>query len=237
VRRIVVVACLTLAAGVARADSTPNESRWGTFEFGIGQYRPDIDSQFAIKPGPYQTVFGNGNQLTYRLALAKTILFGGLGTLDVGLSAGYLSASGKGQLVSAAGQLAGPSGDKTSLNIVPTSAFIAYRFETLANRYGIPLAPYARFALERYNWWVTSGSGGTVKVGATNGWSAAGGLAFLLDFFDPSAARDLYRSTGIRHTYIFGEVKKIDVNNFGSSSSWNLSNANIAWEGGLMFVF
>jgi hypothetical protein len=93
-------------------------------------------------------------------------------------------------------------------------------------------------ALERYNWWVTSGSGGTSKYGATNGWSAGLGLALQLDFFDPYLARELDRDTGINHTYIFAEARKTKVNDFGSSTSWDLSDTGkLNWSFGMLFVF
>ena len=67
----------------------------------------------------------------------------------------------------------------------------------LANQYRwMPLAPYARFSLERYNWWVNNGSGNTANAdgksgsGATNGCSFTGGIAILLDAIDPDLARE-----------------------------------------------
>ena len=46
------------------------------------------------------------------------------------------------------------------------------------------------------------------------------------------------RDTGINHTYIFVDVTKSYINDFGSASSWNLSDdRNIAISGGLLFVF
>ena len=109
-----------------------------------------------------------------------------------------------------------PSGDETKINIVPTSLTLTYRFDWLAERYGIPLAPYGRFAFERYNWWVTDGKGDWAKEGGTNGWSATGGLALLLDFIEPGAARTLDRETGVNHTYLFFDVTKSKVDDFGS---------------------
>ncbi len=55
--------------------------------------------------------------------------------------------------------------------------------------------------------------------------------------FDPTLARELDSDTGINHTYVFFEARKTRVDDFGSSSSWNLSDDRISLAGGLLFVF
>ncbi|HEY7723909.1 MAG TPA: MXAN_2562 family outer membrane beta-barrel protein, partial [Anaeromyxobacteraceae bacterium] len=107
------------------------------------------------------------------------------------------------------------------------------------------LVPYGRLALERWQWWVTNGGGGTASVGggpegsgATTGWAAAGGVAFLLDFLDPGMAREMDRDVGVNHTYLFAEVGRARVDDFGSKKSWQLSNdRKLSWSGGILFVF
>jgi hypothetical protein len=128
-------------------------------------------------------------------------------------------------------------GDDTSLRIVPTSLTLTYRFDWLATRHGIPLAFYARGALERYNWWVTDGGGDWAEKGATHGWSATGGVAFLLDFIDAGLARELDTDTGVNDTWLFFDVTTTKVDDFGSSKSWDLSGEELSLSGGLMFVF
>ena len=43
--------------------------------------------------------------------------------------------------------------------------------------------------------------------------------------------------SGVNHTYAFVEARKTTVDDFGSSSSWIMSEKNVAWSGGLLFVF
>jgi len=136
------------------------------------------------------------------------------------------------------------SGDNTSLRILPLTLALTYRLDLFASRF--PLVPYARVALERYQWWVTSGGGSTSPglpgldsgTGATNGWSGALGLAFLLDFLDPTLAREMDRDIGINNTYLYVQAGKATVDDFGSRKSWDLSpDKSVTWSGGLLFVF
>jgi hypothetical protein len=236
VRRLA-LAALFLAARPALADSPV----WGSFQFQMGQYRPNIDAEFGGAATPYKDIFGTHRNWMYRAQLAWSP-FSAFGTLDLGLSAGWFQRTGKG--IIASGPLTGqPSGDDTSLRIIPLSASATYRFDPFVRI--IPLAPYARFSLERWQWWVTSGGGGTASVvggpsgkGATNGWSAALGVCFLLDFVDPTLAREFDRDTGVNHTYLFIEAARTKVNDFGSKKSWDLSDdKTLAWSGGILFVF
>lgn len=226
-------AALALAALAtpARAESP----RWGSFELQVGQFRPDVDGEFADRPtpaAPWSADFGGGRGWMFELGAAKALLTG-FGTLEAGLQAGYFQQTGHGRGVTS-GTV---SGDETKFQMIPTSATLTYRFDFLADRYGIPFAPYGRLAFERYNWWISDGAGKTSMKGATNGWSAAAGLALLLDFFDPGLARELDADAGVNNTYLFGEVRRSSVDDFGSSRSWDLSDDGIAWTAGLLFVF
>ncbi|HEX9306485.1 MAG TPA: MXAN_2562 family outer membrane beta-barrel protein [Anaeromyxobacter sp.] len=226
-KHAVVAALLAVLATSARAESP----RWGSFDVSAGTYRPDIDAEFTGTTTPFKDAFGTGRSWLFR-AGASRALFTSYGALEVGVQAGYLVANGH------AVKLDGTrSEDTTSLKIVPTSLTLTYRFDVLAERLNIPLAPYGRVALDRFNWWVTDGDGGTVKRGATNGWSVAAGLCLLLDFFDPTLAREMDADSGVNHTYVFFEARKTTVDDFGSKSSWNLSDAKIGFSGGLLFVF
>jgi hypothetical protein len=229
VKRLLLVVLLAAFAPIARAESP----RVGSFDFSFGQYRPNIDSEPNLHGNtPWRDVFGTGSPLLFR-ATASYDITHYFGSLEVGLQTGYLTRSGHGLTLSGT-----PSSDTTSFRMIPTSAVLTYRFDLLADRYNIPFAPYGRLAFERYNWWVTNGSGGTSKYGATNGWSAAAGLALMLDFFDPYLARELDRETGINHTYLFAEARKTKVNDFGSSTSWDLSGTGaVQWAFGMLFVF
>jgi hypothetical protein len=228
----VVVVAVASPAAVARAES----ERTGSFSFRGQTFLPNIDSEFGGTHTPYATMFGNRTRWMFRVEGTRAV-YDKLGTLELGASVGYFSASGHGIVASSSSTTPVLSVDKTGFNVVPTSVFVHYRFDWLADRYNIPLAPYARASLERYNWWVTGSGGNTTRAGATNGWGVAGGLAILLDFFDPGLAREMDRDTGIRHTYLFVDVSKAWVYDFGWARSWDLSDKKPSIGVGLTFVF
>ena len=231
------LAVLLLACAALPAAAQPSP-RWGAAEFSLGGYRPSIDREFGGN-GPYSTAFGGRRNLFFRADLAKSLLTG-YGELDVGIGAGYWEKYGRGQLPTGGG-----SSDSTALKIIPTRLSLTYRFDQLAEQFRwLPIAPYVRASLDRYNWWVNNGSGDTAKsgsrsgYGATNGYSLSAGIAVLLDSIDPTLAREADRDTGINHTYLFIDFTKSWIKDFGSSRSWDLSDdRNVNISGGLLFVF
>lgn len=231
--RIAALGAVLLAPVAGAAES----ERWGSFELGMGNYRPNIDAQPGLTAPPYEDVFGTGRGWAFRAGFAKAI-FTRPGALEVGFRTGYFRDSGEGFQRDVAGNITGVrSAEETTFNVVPTSVTLTYRFDLLADRYNIPLAPYGRIALERYNWWTTDDGGGGEEKGATNGWSWTAGIALQLDFFDPGLARELDRDSGVNHTYLFADVTDSHVDDFGSSKSWDLSDEKLSLGFGLMFVF
>jgi hypothetical protein len=238
IRKLFLAAAFAAALPAAAQEPSQFASpRWGSFEFSLGGYRPNIDSEFG-GTGPFSAEFGGKRALMFRTDFTYT-LFASYGSIDVGIGAGYTQKTGKGQLLDGSA-----SKDDTSLKVIPTRLTLTYRFDVLANRHRwFPLTPYARISLDRYNWWVTNGLGNTAKAGdrsgrgATNGYSFSGGVAFLLDAIDPLLAREMDRDTGINHTYVFVDFTKSYVKDFGSASSWNLSDDRVTISGGLLFVF
>ena len=232
-RNVIALVAALVAAPAAAAESP----RFGAFEFTLSGYKPSIDAEFGAGAKPYTAAFGGGRGLLFRADVARS-LYIGVGTLDVGLGAGYFEKYGHGVLPTGA-----TAADSTAFKVVPLRASITYRFDYLATQYNIPVAPYARASLERYQWWVTNGSGSTANAGgltgsgATNGYSVSAGLAFLLNFLDPGVAREMDRDLGINHTYLFVDVTKSYIDDFGSGQSWNLSDDKTTIAGGLLFVF
>jgi hypothetical protein len=228
VKRALVAALLVTLAAEARAAES---RRWGSFEIGAGTYEPDLDAEFGGVESPFQDVFGSGRGWMFRTGAALA-LFRFAGTVEAGLQSGFLQKTGKAQTLEQT-----DSGDDTRLRLIPVSLTLTYRFEWLNDRYRIPFAPYGRVGLERFHWWVEDGNGDTSESGATNGWSATAGLALLLDFIDPQIAREFDNDAGVNDTYLFFEVTRRSVHDFGSSSSWNMSDEDFGMNFGLMFVF
>ena len=221
----------------ASSDGPGASPRWGAFEFSLGAYKPNIDAEFGGGVHPWSTAFGDGRGLIFRADVSRSV-FTKFGSLDVGIGAGYFQKSGKGLLADGT-----VSADSTTFKMIPLRVSLTYRFDVLAQRYGIPLSPYGRFSLDRYQWWVNNGAGKTANFngkdgsGATMGYSLSGGVAFLLDFLDPGLAREMDRDTGINDTYLFVDFTKSFVSDLHSAKSWDLSDEKVTISGGILFVF
>jgi len=238
VRRLLLAAALSLVAGPARAESP----RTGSFEFRLSWYRPDIDSEFRGTAHPYADAFGSSNAMMFQLAFAKSMWIAEVGTLDLGVGAGYWERYGVGVTST------GATGDRTTLKMIPLQLYVGYRVDYLFDRLGIPLAPYVRAALVDHIWWVNDGSGNTASwpnpaggtssgSGQTFGYAFTGGAALVLDFFDSQLAREMDNDSGINHTLLYADVTKGIIDDFGSKKSWNLSGAGLVFSAGLQFVF
>jgi hypothetical protein len=197
----------------------------------VASYRPDIDAEFTNGDTPYADVFGNKRGLFPKVLASWTVLDRFV-QLDVGLGTGWFRAKGKGLLDSGA-----TSSDTTTFSIIPATLALTVRVDGVADRWPVPLSIYGRAALERYHWLVTNGAGTVTEKGATNGWSVAAGAALLLDIIDPQMARELDIDSGINHTWLFFEVEKNQVDDFGSKRSWILTDGRLTLAGGLRFVF
>jgi hypothetical protein len=228
--RTKLAAALAAALVSTSALAATESPRRGSLELGAGPYRPSIDSEFDGSAAPYEEIFGGGQSWGFRLHLARAF-YKRYGALEVGFKTGFWQDKGK-QIAEDGTRTA----DETNLRIVPTSLTLTYRFDWLAQRYNIPFAFYGRGALERYNWWVTD-RGDWAEKGGTWGWSATGGVAFLLDFVDRNLAREMDNDSGINDTYVFFDVTTDRIDDFGSSKSWDLSSDGFTYGVGILFVF
>ncbi len=242
----VALAAVALAAALpARAeyDGMQESPRWGSFELSLGGWRPRIDQEFNGAATPWGDAFGPSRALVFRVDAAKMV-YEGYGTVYVGFGAGYGEKYGKGYYPADLG--GGPSGDSTAFKVIPARLTATYRFDYLSNQYRwFPIAPYARLSLDHYFWWTTNGAGNTSTAangrtgrGGTNGWSASLGIALDLNAIDPGLGREMDRDTGINHTYLFVDFTHSWIKDFGSSTSWDLSDdRTFAISGGILFAF
>ena len=164
--------------------------------------------------------------------MARALPWRALGAFEVGVGAGWWQVSGFAR--DAQDQ---PTTEKTGFRIVPTEVTATWRLDVLWERFSIPLVPYARASLQRYNWWITGPGGGTVKTGATNGYALGGGVGLVLDLLDPMLARELDADAGVNHTMLTFDVQRTRVDDFGASRSFDLSDSQLSYAFGLLFVF
>ena len=243
---LAVPALLLLGARPARADFTVQEStqpsgHWHspqTFaaQLSFGPYRPDVDSEFSNRQ-PYADYFGDGKNLLSQIQVEYQILHR-LGTLGVGLGAGFFRVSANAPVAQNPAQ---PSGDKSTLTVVPVSLSAVYRFDYFLDRDGFPLVPHAKLGLDWAYWRITDGNGEIARAGGLNarggtlGWHAVIGVALVLDFLDPTAARDFDVEMGVNHTALVFEFGHYDISGLGMANRMHLGDN--AWTLGLLFEF
>jgi hypothetical protein len=231
---------LLLQSAPARATEVGEDSpRHMMLELHVGPYKPGIDKQFATAT-PYADTFGGGSMILFGVHWDYQ-LFQKFGSLAIG--AGVRFGTRKGKAVDDAGVT---TTDSTKLRMLPLQADLTYRFDYAAIRWGVPLVPYARGGLTYAMWWVLNGRGeiasaygsdgkGRTARGGTFGWHAAVGLQLLLDWIDTSVAREFDEEVGVNNSYLFAEVSFNELNDFGSSESFDLSDRTVSF--GLMFEF
>lgn len=215
-----------------RAES---KQRFG-LELKFGPYLPDIDRSYeGAGLGPYANVFGVQGDDGIATAQPKKGLFSALGfewqfyhlggSFSLGTTIGMFRDKAQAlQLEPDADGNYRNKADNATFNVVPITLLLGYRFELLADRFKVPLVPYARGGLAYGFWWATKGDRGDISTtmdgqktrGGSLGWQANLGLMLRLDFIDRASAIDLDRNTGVNHTYLFGEWQFSHLDGFGS---------------------
>jgi hypothetical protein len=211
------------------------------FELRFGPYRPDVDSEFVGRSNPprtpYKDYFTNSNRLMSQVELDWQILHQ-FGSLGLGVGVGYFQVTG-----TAPEALDGePSGDTSTLKVVPVSFSAVYRFDYIFERYNFPIVPYGKLGLDWAYWQITDGNneiatdgmGGTGR-GATLGWHASAGLALIIDFFDPEAAHDFDADLGVNHTALTFEGTHADISGLGQKDRLHVGDTT--WSAGLLLEF
>ncbi|HET6150790.1 MAG TPA: MXAN_2562 family outer membrane beta-barrel protein [Polyangia bacterium] len=231
----------------ARADYTLQQSNQPTGHYHspqdfavqvtFGPYRPDVDSEFSSGRHPYADYFGDGRNLLSQAQFDYQV-FHKLGTAAVGLGAGYFRVSGFSPVAS---NPALTSGDKSTLTVVPVSLSAVYRFDYYLERDGFPIVPHAKLGLDWAYWQITDGNGEIARAaggrarGGTLGWHGALGVALVLDFLDPMAARDFDVELGVNHTALVFEFGHYDISGLGRANRLHLGDNT--WTLGLLFEF
>lgn len=245
-----------LAAPGAEAKPTDQHDRDGIgfgFEFKGGLYLPAMaDEETMLSAVVFDEIFAetdptsrSGKKLPAKAHPLYTIgvdihLYQGIGgSVGLGGSFGFMQFVGQGLGVSGDSRELFESSDTTVLHIAPLTLVGFYRFELLRDELSIPVVPYLRGGLAYTVWAVTRGDGGlstgqkdvhtepNTGIGGKLGLTATGGLGITLDTIDPTSARRLFQSTGIRSTSIFIEYYFAWVDGFGgdgfdfSEDSWN----------------
>lgn len=230
-------------------------------EVKFGPYLPDIDRNYSGEGfGPYATIYGETNERGEAIDDPKKGFYGAIafewqivnlaGPLGVGFQ--WSMFRDKAQAL-----LADPPTDKdlsvrstadsTRFAVMPLALQVVYRFELAADRFHVPLVPYAKAGLNYSFWWSKNGNGDITVIkdeagnitdrarGGAWGYQLNVGGMLRLDFLERGTARSLDRATGINHTYVFGEWQFSRANNFGRKNSITLGDST--WLVGLAMEF
>lgn len=230
-------------------------------ELKFGPYLPDIDRNYnGAGLGPYATIYGTTDDRGVATGQPSKGFYGGLafewqitnlaGPLGLGFQWTMMRDKAQALLAEppADPKASVRSGaDSTRFAVMPLALQVVYRFELLADRFRVPIVPYAKAGVNYSFWWSKNGSGDISTLKDENGkvvdkarggaWgfqTNIGGM-LRLDFLERGTARSLDRATGINHTYLFGEWQLSRVNNFGRKNSINLGDST--WLVGLAMEF
>ncbi len=225
-------------------------------EVKFGPYLPEIDRKYTGSGlGPYANVYGETDEDGRATGQPKKGFYGAIafeyqivrlaGPLGIGFQWSMFRDKAQALLADPPADAKASvrsAADSTRFATMPLALQAVYRFELLADRFRVPLVPYAKFGLNYSFWWSKNGSG-EISV-LENGDKARGGAwgiqgnfggMLRLDWLERGEARNLDRITGINHTYIFGEWQFSRVNNFGRKNSINLGDST--WLVGLAIEF
>lgn len=246
-------AALTSTTG-GRTYSGESPQRFA-FELKFGPYLPNVDRNFSGDGlGPYANIYGPTDDTGASTGQPKPGLFSAIafdyqfvylgGPLSVGTSVGFFRDSAQALIAEPepdAETIRSPA-DKTRFNVIPVTLLAGYRFELLADRWRVPLVPYAKGGLAYGFWWSTDGNK-KISVnsrdekgrGGSIGWQVNAGMMLRLDFIERGSSRDLDRITGINHTYLFGEYQISRMSGFGSGNRVDVGDDT--WLVGLAIEF
>jgi hypothetical protein len=245
-RKAALLLGFALLAPAARAQAPDRPDRKVLVAFDLGRYDPQIDSESGLNgQTPYHDIFGSKKPLRYQLEVDWEVAHP-FGTILLGGKIGFWQNAGKAvQLKPAADGSFVPSQDTATLDILPVSALLTWRFDWLADKYArFPFIPYGQIGLSRALWASFSGTGavsrrnkadGGTGSGWTNGWTAAVGMALNLNAIDPGLAREAYIDTGIQRSSVYAEYGWTRLDNFGQSGALILSDKG--WRFGLAVEF
>jgi hypothetical protein len=228
------------AYGPAERGRYAESKQTAAFEIRFGRYNPSVDDEFNASPGPYREMFGTDPRYSIGIEGDWQVLrIPHVGTLGPGFGASYTKSTAGSFLTRdlLIGGFTRP-GEKNSLIIFPLYAVGVLRVDVLAREMRIPFVPYAKLGLGLGLWRVSNG-GGTAKVDGVSGSGLSYGPQFalggmlLLDFLEPTAAKEMDNNVGINHSYFFAEWYVSKLNGFGSGSQMNVGTNT--WVLGLAF--
>ena len=197
---------------------------WG-FELGVSLYRPAIDSEFGNGLHPYADTFGTSRHLMSEVEFDR-YLGHRIGSWGAGLRIGYCKLTGTATYSDGVT----PSGDDTSLRLIPFSLSALYRADGLPGLRVVPLIPYAKAGLDAMMWTATRSGDSASHTGVTLGWHLAAGMALGLNSLGLGSVKPgEIAGPGA----LFFEWDYAAINGLGMSGKLHVGDNT--WVAGLMF--
>lgn len=246
--------------GRDRSRSRHESSQNFLVELRGGPWHPAIDSEFNGRATPFRDMFGDADRVLLSAELDWQFLrINPIGSLGIGIGAGYTSASAVAPLTqnpmpAAAGWQRPTDGQQTSLEVIPGYAVAVFRLDVLARRTVVPLVPYVKYGVGYAYWWITNGDTlarrslslspganasdpdlGQAATGGSLGTHFAAGLMLRLDVFEPAVQRAWDQQMGVNHSYLFAEYTRSDLGTIGSRAQLHLGSET--WNLGLAMEF
>jgi hypothetical protein len=223
-----------------RLYSPPGSPQRFMAEVKLGPYLPDVDRRYdGTGFGPYAEIFGQTNDLGVTVKAPKpgvTAILGFewqffylYGPLSLGVQVGFFR--DKAQAILAApdpGENIRSQADRTTFGALPIALLVGYRFAYLADRFKVPIVPYARGGVAYGFWWSKDGSKKIASndagkaSGGSWGWQVNAGAMLRLDWLEPGQSKSHDRLTGVNHFSIFGEYQLSRLDGFGTGRSMNV---------------
>lgn len=230
-------------------------------ELRLGSFNENIDGQLGVPGrGPYNEIFCStresnavagsavGCPLRFRGGFEADWQFlrmGPLGQLGLGLLGSFGNAFAKAPasagMNSADASTWRRTAQDTALVVVHIAPLLVWRFDTIARRTRyFPIVPVLKVGPQVAPWWVTNGenyartSTGEDAVGLSQGFFLGGGIAVLLDAFEPGAARAWDNNAGINHSYLYFEI---NYSYLGGLTRKTLDVGGLTWTGGVTVEF
>jgi hypothetical protein len=242
-RRLLPLAAGVIAFGATAGvshDASADSPTWGISEIRLGGYYPAIDDEAGLTGKPFEEIFGSSTRVLVEYEQGLH-LFDGFGALGASATVGYTHFGGD-VLFEADVELDTEALDeKSGFMVVPFRAGLYYRVDQFEKYWNIPLVPVAKAGLDYVLWQAeapngdAATAGGDRGEGTTAGWHVSAALHLQLDWIEPTSAASFDYTWGINNTYAFAEYMYTQVDDFGSSDSFILSDS--LWMFGLAFEY
>jgi hypothetical protein len=205
-------------AGAGHAVEPPLEGPRWSVELKGGKFAPDLPD--------WAQFYGKKDMPEYGLSVAYKLLR----QIEFGVESSIARAKGKGIAQSHSVQAGQPvSAGEVQYEIVPVNVFVLFRGLVSEEQW---VVPYVGGGFTRILYWKETQGQDTIR-GSADGYHARGGLQFLLDGMDRSAANSMYLDYGVDHTYLFVEAEYTSA----KVKPGSVELGGTAYRAGLLFEF